>query len=151
MLKQIESYIEVLKDRIKLVEEYRIGAGSSKRDYYFYIGQRDLLDDIIAELEGFVKVEAMLDKLMLAKLSGVGPSTEDHLYDEDGWPEPADDQMSTGEKRSFMDTSELIDDNLFSGEKRFFSLERLIPSTGPSLDTADGKGDYTKTEKYESG
>ena len=49
-----------------------------------------------------------------------------------------------------MDTPELKDDNLFSGEKGFFSLDGLIPSTGPSLDTADEKGDYTKTEEYRS-
>lgn len=121
MLKQIESYIRVLKDRLMLFSDYSLDAHKEKnRDNEMeYWGMAGAIGDIIAELEGFVKVEAVLDSLMLAKLSGLGLSGEDPLYDEDGWPEPADDQMT--------------------------------PSTGPSLDTADGKGDYTKTEEYRSG
>ncbi len=96
MKNQIVQYIKVLKDRHKLAIEYR--KISIDQSDPFEQAVIDTLDDIIAELEGYVKAQER-------------PPT-DHS-----------------------ELEQLEDDH---------RLVPIIPSTGPALDTREGKGDYTK-------
>ncbi len=97
MKDQIERYIQVLKDRRKIAFEYGNEGIPEGFDTY-EIGAVTTLEDIIAELERFVKAQ----------------------------------------ERPPTDHSEL--DQLEDDPR----LVLITPSTGPALDTKEGKGDYTK-------
>lgn len=71
MQDQIVRYIAVLKDRKQITEEYEeISADRPTR--VFYTAQKELLDDIIAELEGFVKAQNHTELMRQALMEAYG-------------------------------------------------------------------------------
>lgn len=137
MRQQIESYIKVLSDRSVVANEYWLSTKGNEHKYFE--GQVDLLEDIIAELEGFVKSQNAEDMKKAAEAVGLQNVR-------------IEDKKALLDRLAGKDNYAVDEDGNYDVEASGGPPSPMIPRTqSPSyeeemrrrLNNGDRKGDYT--------